>query len=205
MTLAPLHLHDRAAPVARSTTAIDAARALGTLRAAFADDPAVRWLFPDDRGFRDGFDDLARVLGGPAFRDGTLRTGPGAAALWVRPGAGPDDLALVALVERTIPQSRHDAVFGVFDAMGRAHPDRPHWYLPMIGVTPDRQGVGAGTALMAPVLSRCDAEGATAYLEATTPRNAALYARLGFEAGSPIELGGCPPLLPMTRRPGGRA
>jgi GNAT superfamily N-acetyltransferase len=50
-----------------------------------------------------------------------------------------------------------------------------------MGVTPARQGRGFGTALLRPVLERCHADRAPAYLEASTSRNRALYERNGFE------------------------
>jgi ribosomal protein S18 acetylase RimI-like enzyme len=66
--------------------------------------------------------------------------------------------------------------------MDSMHPREPeHWYLPFIGVDPDWQGRGIGTALLSPVLERCDRDGLPAYLEASTERNRACYERNGFE------------------------
>ena len=59
----------------------------------------------------------------------------------------------------------------------KQHPGDPHYYLPYIAVAPTRQGNGLGTALLRPVLDRCDTEGAPAYLEATNKRNLPLYRR----------------------------
>lgn len=56
----------------------------------------------------------------------------------------------------------------------------PHWYLPMVGVTPAWQGRGFGDALLKPVLERCDKEGTPAYLEASTKLSVPLYERNGF-------------------------
>ena len=56
----------------------------------------------------------------------------------------------------------------------------PHYYFADIGVAPRVQGTGIGSALMRPTLERCDAQGLSAYLEASSERNAALYERLGF-------------------------
>ncbi|MFI7384201.1 GNAT family N-acetyltransferase [Streptomyces sp. NPDC049813] len=83
------------------------------------------------------------------------------------------------------------------------HPTgRAHVYLWMIGVHPERQGEGLGTALMAPVLERCDREGVPAYLEASNARSRALYERLGFVfTGTAVDLPGGPSLWPMWREP----
>jgi GNAT superfamily N-acetyltransferase len=43
------------------------------------------------------------------------------------------------------------------------------------------QGKGIGTALMRPILERCDSDGMPAYLEASSTRNRACYLRQGFE------------------------
>jgi hypothetical protein len=49
------------------------------------------------------------------------------------------------------------------------------------------------------VLSRCDQEHMPAYLESSTPANAAFYQRLGFEALGVIRVGDSPPMVPMLR------
>ena len=80
-------------------------------------------------------------------------------------------------------------------------PSEPHWYLPVIGTLPDFQGHGFGAALFAPVLSICDRTGVPAYLEATTDRGRALQERRGVVTTVIIETAGCPPIIPMIRRP----
>ena len=80
------------------------------------------------------------------------------------------------------------------------HPEEPHYYLPFVGVDPDWQGRGLGAAVMAPILERCDRERVPAYLDATTPRNRALYERHGFTVTEEFTLGGdSPPLWRMWR------
>ena len=61
------------------------------------------------------------------------------------------------------------------------HPTEPHWYLPWMGVVPEAQGMGIGGALLHEGLARADADRLPVYLEATTRRSAAFYARHGFE------------------------
>ena len=84
------------------------------------------------------------------------------------------------------------------------HPRRPpHWYLAMMGVIPERQGRGLGTALIAPALRDLDGDGAPAYLEASSPRSRELYLRNGFVVTGEFELpSGGPPLWQMWREPG---
>jgi MFS family permease len=52
---------------------------------------------------------------------------------------------------------------------------KPHWYLWLLGVDPDRQGQGVGSALLAPILARADAEGLPCALETLTERNVWFY------------------------------
>jgi GNAT superfamily N-acetyltransferase len=85
----------------------------------------------------------------------------------------------------------------------RKHPRQPpHWYLATIGVTPAWQGRGYGAALLRPVLDRCDRDGTPAYLEASSPRNRALYERHGFEVLEECQYASdSPPMWRMWRNP----
>ena len=60
------------------------------------------------------------------------------------------------------------------------HPPGSYWFLQFLGVVPERQGRGLGSALIAPVLQRCDREGVRTYLDATSAANKRLYERHGF-------------------------
>ena len=62
----------------------------------------------------------------------------------------------------------------------RRHAPGLHFYLAALGVEPERQGEGIGTALVQPALAMADADGIAAYLETATGRNVLLYERLGF-------------------------
>lgn len=176
-------------------------RALAIVQRAFEQDPPVRWLYPDAESYAAYFPQFASALGAPAFAEATLRLSDAAAALWVRPGSEPDEAALGALVERSVPVHRHADVFAVLEEMGHHHPAEPHWYLPVVGTLPEMQGRGFGAAVIAPVLDICDRTGVPAYLEATTGRNRALYARLGFVVTAEIRAADCPPLTAMVRQP----
>ena len=68
------------------------------------------------------------------------------------------------------------------------HPHTPHYYLLAIGVLPGQQGRGIGTALMRPVLERCDREGVPGYLVCTTSRNIPLYERNGFRVTETLQM-----------------
>lgn len=92
--------------------------------------------------------------------------------------------AMLRIFGRNLPR-----LLGTLNAVEKNHPTEPHHYLAFVGVDPESQRQGMGSILMHPVLQRCDAEGLPAYLEASAPRNRALYERHGFEATEEIRPG----------------
>ncbi|NUT47384.1 MAG: GNAT family N-acetyltransferase [Saccharothrix sp.] len=79
------------------------------------------------------------------------------------------------------------------------HPDEPHLYLASMAVVPAYRGLGVGSTILRHRLADTRLP---AYLEASTPRAAALYARHGFTpSGEPIPLPDQGPLLRPMRRP----
>jgi len=101
----------------------------------------------------------------------------------------------LAVVFRDFPRT-----FELFELFDAHHPQDPHYYLQFIGVRPERQGTGIGSALLRAVLDRCDLEGAAVYLEADE-RSRHLYLKHGFEAMSELRLPEGPSFFPMWRAP----
>ncbi|MGW0433875.1 GNAT family N-acetyltransferase [Micromonospora sp. NPDC003197] len=90
----------------------------------------------------------------------------------------------------------------VLELTGQRHPRaEPHWYLQQMVVVPQFRGRGLGGAMLRHQLARADAAGVPTYLEASNPRNRALYERYGFRPlGDPIALpDNGPHLQPMWR------
>lgn len=88
--------------------------------------------------------------------------------------------------------------------MNDHHPTEAHYYVRWVGVRPELQGQGLGSALMRPALEWCDNDDLPAYLEASSERSAALYERLGFVHLGVLQLPhGAPPVWPMRRPPDG--
>jgi ribosomal protein S18 acetylase RimI-like enzyme len=177
--------------------------ALAPLVLAFANDPAVRWLYPDAHQFRIFFPRFVRAFAGKAFALGTAQriVGFRGTALWLAPGIMPDDHALVPLVEETVAPERRAEVFAILEKMGAYHPTEPHWYLPLIGIDPRHQGHGLGSMLLGHTLAACDRDGAVACLEASNPRNVPFYQRHGFEVRGEIQAGASPTIFAMVRAP----
>jgi len=187
----------------RTATRSDAERCLAVLTLAFASDPPCRWAWPDPQQYLEVFPRFARAFGGGAIAHGTAYyyEGFGGVALWLRPGVGPDEAALVKVVQETVTAGRRDAMFSMFEQMDAFHPREPHWHLPLIGVDLAHQSKGIGTALLRHVLSECDNQKLPAYLEATSPQNVRLYERNGFERLGSIQVADSPPVVPMLRKP----
>ena len=123
-----------------------------------------------------------------------------AAALWAPPGGVPvggEDAEELGRRIKELAGPDAPRFLGVDKLFDDHHPHGSYWYLQFLGVEPAWQGQGIGSALMAPVLERCDREGARAYLDATSERNKRLYERHGFQAQDPFAPPRGPPIWPM--------
>ena len=182
------------------------ARALAN---AFEDDPHFSWIIRDDtrrlERLENGFRVFTERIWLPQGESYTHERVVGG-ALWLPPGTW--HLGVLDQLRLLLPTFR--AIRGDIGRLMRAltfierkHPRSPaHWYLPVLGVATACQGRGFGAALMRPVLARCDREGTPAYLEASTPRNRALYERHGFEVVEECRYAADgPPMWRMWREP----
>ena len=192
-----------AAHTVKSATPAEIADVADLLTLAFSTDPAARWSWADPRVYLASFPRFVRAFGGAAFQSGTAHVAEGnkGAALWLPPGAEPDEEAMGILMQETVPAHIGKDGISVMQQMGNYHPKEPHWYLPLIGIDPMHQGKGLGGALMRHALAECDRDGSLAYLESSNPRNVTLYQHLGFELLGTIQAGSSPKLFPMLRKP----
>lgn len=177
----------RSNPVIRAATAADRPAIVAVLAAAFADDPALAWIFPDVarrparlvRFFHlitraDARLPLAHVA---LAADGAIA----GAALWRPPGQWAlPTTSLIANLPRLAATftAALPRTLGLMGAMDHQHDPRPHWYLQFIGVAPSAQGQGVGGALLRAGLARAD--GQPCYLETATPSNVGLYQAHSF-------------------------
>jgi ribosomal protein S18 acetylase RimI-like enzyme len=69
------------------------------------------------------------------------------------------------------------------------HPKTPLYYLWYIGVHPDQQGEGYGTALMQELITDARAMGRQFVLETSTVKNIPWYQNLGFQIYDQLDLG----------------
>ena len=185
--------------------AVARAATCATLVAAFADDEAVRTVYPADADYFDHFPGLVAATGGQAFEAGVVDRHPAGvgAALWLPPGTAPDPARIHAHLEASVPPGRRAALAAGIALQAALRPEAPHWSLPWIGVRPEAQGLGIGAALLRRGLARAEAEGLPAYLEATTRRGASFFAAHGFAAIGIVIAAGYPQITAMWR-PAGR-
>jgi GNAT superfamily N-acetyltransferase len=169
------------------------------LTLAFVDDPVMRWFWPEPSVYLRAFATMAEALGAPAVAAGTVDVLPGGAALWLPAHTELPEEQLGELLESTVPPGRLADAFAFLQQVADRHPVADHWYLPLVGVDPVVQGHGRGSALLSCGLGRCDRDRLPAYLEASSPRNRALYERHGFTVVGEIRAGDSPPLWPMWR------
>ena len=171
------------------------------LSQAFADEPPFTWVQPDDAlrarvqpaMFHAALRYIYPVEGGTEvlLERGAIL----GAAIWAPPGswrAPPWQQlrAIPGLIRALgIRHFRQYAQRGraVEDALHRAHPSDPHWYLATLGTDPQAQGEGVGSALVRSGVERCDREGEPAYLECLEPL-VPYYERFGFEITGEIEM-----------------
>jgi GNAT superfamily N-acetyltransferase len=193
----------------RKASADERSAVAEALARGFHDDPIIAWVIPDPERraleLGSGFDLFARRIYFP--RDEVYTTDHLAgAACWMPPGR-----TRVSVFEqlRMLPgmlasfRRELGRLVALLNAFEKRHPhEKEHWYLPVVAVKPEWQGRGFGAALLRPVLDRCDREGVPAYLEATSPRNRALYERHQFVVLEELRArADAPPAWPMWREP----
>ena len=190
----------------------DTVPAAALLSRAFADDPLMAWVIPDERVRRrrlpglfaaqlgvarlGGFETDVMCAGGPIL----------GCALWSLPGASPSVLQQLVTVATVplIPMSRLVVALSTFHESGRARPkEPPHWYLSLLGVDPPVQRTGVGRGLLTPRLARCDEARVPSALT-SGEANVAYYEAFGYTATRKIEVSGNGPThWVMWRDPGG--
>lgn len=189
-------------PTVRQLAEADAQIAVDVITLAFAADPMARWTWPDASTYLAAISRMVHAFGGKAFALGCADCvdDHAGAALWLPPGTEPDQEAMNGIMQSTLTPAQLEQATALFKQMADYHPHEPHWYLPLIGVDPARQGRGLGDTLMAHALARCDRDGVAAYLESSNPRNISLYRRHGFEPMGEIRTATSPTLVPMLRK-----
>ncbi len=200
-----------AAAPARATTVVrrllphERDAALATVVAAFATDPLLRWVWPDDGRYGEvapAFFGLLldlRMAAGEAWG----AAGTGAVAMWDPPGG----LYVPTREERWREVQEEFTVrereqWAEYDHTMAVPPDAgPHWYLGVLAADPARQRSGLGSAVIGPMLGAADRARLPAYLETASDGNLLFYARHGFSPVQEATLDGGPMCWLLRRDP----
>lgn len=201
-----------APPAVRPVRADETGAVASVLTDAFADEAGLNyWLLQGERktkARRRFFDAAVRDVIHKerelwiARADGE----PAGAAIWLKPGDHAFDFTPLQQFTTTPLLFSIAGLKGMKRAqdlgaeLNKYHPKTPHAHLVFLGVAPSAQGRGVGSAILKETLAPLDQRGVTAYLECTTERNAALYARHGFEVTGEFERPGLR-FWTMTRAP----
>lgn len=187
-----------------------AARVLAT---ALADDPGYRFLMPDGSRRVDELTALYRMTLPDVLAHGhgfVTLTGPVVTAvLAIYPaGAYPMTAARWALavprVVRLAARAReHSVGLARFGHLTVSAVPTDAWYVEAVGVRPDLQRAGRGTALIDAALALVDAAAEPSYLETTNLGNVTYYERFGYRRlREPVPLAADGPGIVAMLRPG---
>ena len=180
-------------PQVRPAEQRDVPRIAATLTIALADSRWTRWALPDDGRMQR----LTRLheldAGHRGVSTGTtwVTDDVTSVASWEAPsgaaGTRPVPGDVRGALERELPRlaaDRAGAVARTRELIGSLRPDRPHWWLAHLGTRPSARRQGLATAVLAPVLARCDEDGLPAAAAAYTWANVRFLRRFGFEVAT---------------------
>jgi ribosomal protein S18 acetylase RimI-like enzyme len=202
-------VHDRQVPAVRRCPPSARDDALATVVAAFATDPLLRWVWPDDGRYAGCAPDFFGLLLDLRLESGEVWVagdGPAVSsvAMWDPPGGlyQPPPEQRWAEVQAGFTAAERAGWVAFDEAMGVPEAAGPHWYLGVLATAPGRQGSGLGRAVTTPMLAAADRTGLPAYLETASETNVAIYRRLGFEVDREVDMpDGGPRCWLMARAP----
>jgi GNAT superfamily N-acetyltransferase len=173
---------------ARVATEADYDKVVGTIAAAFHDDPVWSWVFPD-AAVRP--EQQARMFGfyvESSLPEGTVLMADdraSAAIVYTAPGRPELSDEIEARVAPFIEDSIGPHAPAVLETLARfeaAVPEGPpFYYVSFLGTHPDARGRGVGMGLLGEVCAEADKRRQPVYLESTNPDNNRRYERHGFE------------------------
>lgn len=166
------------------------------LSAAFSQDPLISYFLPEDAAAKQkALKHLSRAFLNCAQPYGHIYTtanDPKGVAIWLPPEA---IKVTVSQLWRAVTSgllisplymrwTRIKDFISLVNTEVKLHEQlcpEPHWYLGMLGVSPNCQGQGIGGKLLQPMLEKADLTQMPCYLETTTTAAVRFYQRHGFE------------------------
>jgi ribosomal protein S18 acetylase RimI-like enzyme len=183
-------------PAIQSESAISLERAhtqqaMAALGKAFANDPLMKYVIPDEdkrpQATPELYGGIIRyaLLYGKAYTTSNVD----GAACWLPPDqSSPSLLRMLKAGMLKVPfllgwksYRRLTGFEAQAEILHKRHATQPHWYLWALGVDPACQGKGFGGILLQPILARADREKTPCYLETQNEKNLHFYEKHGFE------------------------
>lgn len=215
--------------VVRPVVADQLADAADLLARGFAEEPGNLALLPDPAARHRLMAAGARSVLRRTIPHGTVHAASvggelAAIAIWEPPGiptftvrgalgAVTSRLGQAPTLARALPHKLSVIAGDVRPAVGMARTrrrairtvcDGPTWHLGFLATAPEHRGRGLARRLLERQLTRCDEDGAAAWLETTDPVNPPIYERFGFTTVAHVEdAAWLPGLWIMRREPGG--
>jgi len=166
--------------------------------AAFAREPGWTSELNDPVAREQVLSALVSVMAADAARHGTLLAAiegtdvVGGACIW-EPAYHPGLLRTPGYLNAGLAVVRHTGIGALrllrrWRAVRAVDPRVDHWHLALIGVPPEHQGRGIGTALLSEFLRHVDATGTAAYLETNRLELVRWYSRAGFAVRDELRL-----------------
>ncbi|WP_421111254.1 GNAT family N-acetyltransferase [Streptomyces sp. NEAU-S77] len=179
------------APVVRPITNADIPAAVDTLTRSFADYPFTRHVIAadshEDRIRR--FQELCLTRIGMVYGRVWVADAGRAVAVWATPDQDPSPaFAEIGPLLGDLTGDRAAAYESAEQTVAPYRPQESAWFLNTVGVTPEAQGRGLGTAVLTPGIEAAARAGYPAFLETSSERNVAFYERLGFKVTAEILL-----------------
>lgn len=152
---------------------------------AFVDDPAIRWMIPDEKFRRKVLPGFFKAMLIGAIRNGVVITSPDhrGVSLWRLPGRVYPGFLEMLMMTPNIMRFLHVAGYRAKELanLARANaPDFPCSYLQFIGTDPNCQGGGIGSEIILSGLEQVSNFGLPVYLETSNLQNVSWYEKFGF-------------------------
>ena len=84
--------------------------------------------------------------------------------------------------------SRFNKIDGMAAKVHKRHVPGDHWYMLMLGVDPDQQGTGLGSAAIDAGAAKAQGAGLPVYLDTMTQSNVDYYVKRGFEIAEEFDV-----------------
>ena len=181
-----------------------------SLSLAFMDDPITNYFAPDRRKREKVSPWFWRSTLTLGMRWGVVETDENgrSAAIWMPPGS--TFIPTHRFMRTPFVQSpfrlglrgiwRFMRLGAPMESAHKRQMPGPHWYLMTLGVHPDLQGQGVGSALLESGHAHATADDVPCYLETATEYDVAYYSKRGYEEGEKLTVGNLN-LVTMIRRP----